>query len=1404
MSSLPSPSLAANQPAPKRSGWLLQSLRWATTLVVVLWSLLLLAWLTLHWGILPRLDHWRPQIEQQVGRALGAPLSIGSIRARSGSWVPAFELDDVRVLDRQGRVALSLGRVSAALSPASLLALELRFAQLHLDGVNLDVRRDAQGRVSVAGLDLDAGGPAADAAASPGADWLLAQHEIVIRNGTLRWTDERRSGQPLSLSRVDLVLRNAHRTLSVRLDATPPPDWGVPVQVRGEFTRPLTARASDWQRWQGTLFAQLPEVDLSQLRQHVALPFELDQGRGALRAWLNVADGQLERGTADLALTAVALRLAPDLPLLSLAQLRGRVTAGEHAGGLDLAIEQLAFTTDDGVPWAPNTVRLALQRDPLARVDPADPLDARWAGGKLGIDRLDLAPLARLAARLPLPAAAHQALSDLAPQGEIQALSVDWSGPLRAPTTYRAAARARGLSLTAGPPGPPAWGMPQTAGRPGLRGAELEVQASETGGEAKLSLAAGALVFPGVFEQPELPVDQLSAQLSWRIEPGAKPALPALTVSVRQASFANADLRGQVSGSWRTGPGEGFGVGQRWPGIIELKGRIDGGEAQRIPRYLPIGVPAEVRSYLSRAIGPGRITEADFRSQGDLWRFPFLDDGPGEFLVRGKLQGLNYRYLPSEPGWDSPWPGLSGVSGEIEFNRAGMRLQNVQGLIGGVALRGVSGGIANLARDPVLVLDGQAGGALAGLLGFVNGTPVGAWIGGALRQAAVTGPGELSLALSIPLDHPDRSTVRGSVQLAGNDLRLLPGTPLMTQTRGRVDFTHQGVTVVGGRMRMLGGEATVEGGTQADGSLRFSGQGVATAEGLLRASDLPVLAPLAAWGSRFSGQTPYRAQLGFVQGLPELQVTSPLTGLALDLPAPLNKPAAAAWPLTLQTRLQTPASGAGPAVADVLQLNIGDLLQARYDRDLTGELVRVQRGAIGLGTQRPPMPSDGVIARLLLNRLDLDAWHALLPSADPNPNPAPVATAEAKLRSDAWPSRVELRVGQLQAAGRRLHGVSADLQHRTAAPQPFWHAEVAAEEAQGWVEWRPPRPGVVAGRVHAHLSRLAWPPVEPLVVQQAEALSASATAPTSTTSTITPTTARVPALSLVVDDFRVQGKSLGRLEVEADNRTSRRGAAEWQLDKLALTTADASLLASGLWSAGQRSSLAFDLNLIDGGAFFERLGAGKAMTGAQGRIEGELSWPGSPLAVELMSLRGQLAVSLGEGRFLNADPGAARLFGVLSLQALPRRLLLDFSDVFQEGLEFDSIGGDIRLQSGVARTDNLRVIGLQVGVLVEGSADLGQQTQDLRIVAVPELNTTTATLAWAALNPAVGIGAFIAQLLLREPMTAAATREFHVTGPWGSPVVQRVTAPAPEAGGSAPSANPTAPASPGLPNARTP
>ena len=93
-------------------------------------------------------------------------------------------------------------------------------------------------------------------------------------------------------------------------------------------------------------------------------------------------------------------------------------------------------------------------------------------------------------------------------------------------------------------------------------------------------------------------------------------------------------------------------------------------------------------------------------------------------------------------------------------------------------------------------------------------------------------------------------------------------------------------------------------------------------------------------------------------------------------------------------------------------------------------------------------------------------------------------------------------------------------------------------------------------------------------------------------------------------------------------------------------------------------------------------------------------------------LHSSLNVAIESGQFLKAEPGAARLLSVLSLQSLPRRLAFDFRDLFEEGFAFDSVTGDVSIAEGVARTNNLRMRGAAAVVLMEGSADIIRETLD--------------------------------------------------------------------------------------------
>jgi uncharacterized protein YhdP len=178
--------------------------------------------------------------------------------------------------------------------------------------------------------------------------------------------------------------------------------------------------------------------------------------------------------------------------------------------------------------------------------------------------------------------------------------------------------------------------------------------------------------------------------------------------------------------------------------------------------------------------------------------------------------------------------------------------------------------------------------------------------------------------------------------------------------------------------------------------------------------------------------------------------------------------------------------------------------------------------------------------------------------------------------------------------------------------------------------------------------------------------------------------------------------------------------------------------------------------------------------GGRGKLEGQVAWTGSPLSLDYPSMSGAFTVNVESGQFLKADPGIAKLLGVLSLQALPRRLTLDFRDVFSEGFSFDFLRGDVKIDQGMAFTNNLLMKGINAAVLMEGTADIARETQDIKAVVIPEINAGTAALLATVINPAVGLGTFLAQMILRRPLIESATQEFHIDGAWADPQITKV------------------------------
>ena len=1328
------------------------------------------AWGTLHGWIVPRIDNYRVPLQAQAGRALGVPVRIGALRARSTGLIPALELADVALLDAQGRAALSLPRVVVALSPRSLW--RFGFEQLYIERPELDIRRTAEGRIFIAGL-LFADSASGDTSA---ADWLFDQTEVVVRGGTLRWTDELRSAAPLVLGDVDVLLRNGNWRHRLRIDATPPPAWGERFTLMGRFRQPLlSSHSGAWQQWTGQLYADFTRVDAAQLRHYLPpnVGFNIAQGHGAVRAWVDVARGDIVGASADIALSQVSATLGQQLQPLELARIQGRLSGKRQGGSFEAATHGLQFVTGDGLRWPGGNLRLAHRAAGRASA----------ARSELSADRLDLATLSRIAERLPLGDAAHTALRTYAPQGQVETLQATWQGPFNAQGRYQITARIHGLALG----DTPATAASTNSGTMGLRGAAVALNMTQAGGKATLRIADGALLLPQIFEDPVLALDKLNTEVHWQIDGAAGTEGQRISVQVGDTHFANADAQGQLRATWRTSDPKKSSSGARFPGVLELNGSLTRAEATRVHRYLPLVIPAEARHYVRDGVLAGGANRVAFRVKGDLHDMPFSDPKTGEFRIAAQVQNASYAFVPPsvQPAGELAWPVLTQLSGELVFERASMQVIGATGMFTGsknIHISQAKTQIADL-EHPVVEVSAQASGLLPEFLDIVKSSPIDGLILHALAQATGSGNADLQLDLRLPIDDLHKSTVRGAVTLTQSDVRMTPDTPALTRARGVVQFSDSGFTLKDVHAQALGGAVQLEGGLQvlpanatpqaiaSTSALQMRGQGTASAEGLRQAPELGFLAQLA---EHASGTAPYTLALTMRRGVPEIAVSTSLQGLAVSLPAPLGKAADSALPMRYTTTL-TPESLAPDApLHEDSTLDAGALGSVRYVRDIsTPEAARVLRGAIAVGLgagEAAPLPERGVAANLQAAHIDVDTWEAVLLPADNRQGEAATTAAPS---SDYLPTTLALRTGALTLQGRTLHDVVAG----GAREGAVWRVNLDARELNGYLEYHQAgAPRAPNGRLFARLSRLEVPP-------SADSADNTDTA-AAVEELLNEQPGSLPALDIAVNDFHLRGRALGRLEVVATNHGSEGAQREWHLQTFNLTTPEAALSATGNWAllnpastspdAQRRTVLNFRLDINDSGALLQRFGMADVIRRGKGRMQGQVRWRGAPLSPDYPSMGGQINLNLESGQFLKAEPGLAKLLSVLSLQSLPRRLTLDFRDVFSQGFAFDFVRGDVTLNQGIASTNNLQMKGVNAAVLMEGRANVAEETQNLHIVVVPEINAMTASLVATAINPVIGLGSFLAQMFLRGPLMLAAAQEFHIDGPWADPRVERI------------------------------
>ncbi|OGA38442.1 MAG: TIGR02099 family protein [Betaproteobacteria bacterium RIFCSPLOWO2_12_FULL_62_13] len=1231
--------------------------------------------LSLRYWVLPNVERYREDIAQAVSRAANQRITIGKISANWDGMRPELVLENVTVFDRAGRPVLELSRVDNTLSWLSLPALEPRFHELEIYRPALDIRRDGRGVVSIAGIELKG-----EQGGGGFTDWLLRQHQIVVHEATVFWHDELRGAPPLELKNVRFLINNRGDRHRFALQAVAPKELAGTLDLRGDLNGATVDTLSNWN---GKLFAELDYVNIAALRAWVPFPMEVPRGAGALRTWLTFSRQRLTDVIADVRLADVKTRLAQDLPEVDLTALSGRVAWKVSASGLEFSTSKLGLTTQGGLTLQPADVLLRLTAGK----------DQKSLRGELHANALNLEPLAALAGRVPLDAEIRKQLVDLSPQGSVFDVAVRWNGDWRAPAQYEARGRFQNLALG-------------RVGRlPGFSGLSGNIDGSERGGTLYLNSIHAGLDMPLVFRDP-LAFDTLTARIAWsRSDTETE-------LRLRNISFSNPHLAGNLSGDYRTAPDS--------LGTVDLAASLTRADARFVARYIPLAIGKSARDWLDTAFLAGQSNDVSLRLKGNLKEFPFPDNKGGVLQVMAKITGGVLEYAEG-------WPRIENLAGELAFRGKRMEVNARQGTILGVRLAKVHAEIPDLkASDEILRVDGEAEGPASEFLAFMEKSPVLGMIDRFTEGMRAQGGGKLALKLEIPLRAPDMSKVAGAYQFVNNQIVAEPDLPPVEQANGRIEFTESTVRVPYASGIFLGGPVSITAATQSDSTVRINLQGRANIDNLRRSAGNPW------WTQSLRGAADWKGAVVLRKKLADFVVESSLQGMASDLPAPFAKSAAEAVPLRYERKLTGPQQ-------EQISLSYGDIASARLARRIDGGRSVVRRGTISFGGAAVEPERDGVWVSGALKGLDFDRWLTLT-QHDKGELPLEVVG-------------VDVKIGELTALNRTFHEVAVS----GVTQGGVWQSKVSGREFEGTATWRPEG----RGKLTARMKKLIVPPSGPAPTPQEVAARKQ----------------ELPALDIVAEQFQFKDKALGKLELLAVAEER-----DWRIEKLRIASPESTLTVEGVLQnvpAQPRTRVNLHLDVNDIGKLLTRLGYPEGVRRGTAKLEGALAWAGGLQDFDYPALTGNLALDAAKGQFVKLDPGIGKLLGILSLQALPRRITLDFRDIFSDGFAFDQIIGVVKINRGIATTENFRIQGPSARVFMTGDVDLARETQKLRVKIIPSLSDSVSIAGALIGGPVAGVATFLAQKMLKDPLEQIISYEYNVTGTWSEPQVSKVERQAP-------------------------
>lgn len=1057
----------------------------------------------------------------------------------------------------------------------------------------------------------------------------------------------------------------------------------------------------------GRVYVKGANVDFAALTgDFEASGYALAGGKGSFQAWLDWRDARVVRMTSSIDLDGLAVR----------GPARTVTTEGLH-GIVDL------HRTADGqrVDWAGRDGGdlAVLLRSAGERTD-----------GTLVGRQVDLAPLLPWAGVLPQvsPSLARW-LGEGHPRGRFDTLRADWNSLDGIEFAHAAFS---GLGIDA------------SGALPGISSLRGEVFGDGEALALSLPTQATTVDATGVFRKP-LVMKSLGGEIAvykdeddWHI-------------GVDPLDFHGEGYTGQARGELVL-PAAGTGP------FMDMYVALGEGDITAAKLFWPIHSMSEgAQNWLNRGLVSGRIESGSALIRGNLRDFPFKNQ-EGRFEGRVAIDDTVLDY-------GTGWPRAEGLSAVASFIDNGMYIEATEGHALGNAVSAATAAIPDFG-DGLLDLKLSGAGTGGSYLEFVKNSPVGSGSRDTLNKLKLGGTGEFGFNLLLPLKDTRDFTLDGRATIKDADLVADEWKLRLDKITGPMSFDGKGFTAKGLKTQFRGQPADLDlaiaGGTGDPAKIVDASVTGAFTLGEMVGDyeNLKWLADIARGRGGFrigfdlsrTGQGDATSQL--------LTVDSDLRGVELLMPTPVKKPASMAQPLSVRVGL--PVDGAR------LDIALGDVVRGRLR--LPRDKVPIA-AAFNLGSSAPStLPAQGYLIGGHAAKLDVSGWVQYvvgmstggtgpgLSALDLQADDAEVFGqhfANMHITANPGPSELSLKVDSEGLAGQMT--VPNDEMRRrgiTARMERIWwpSADDAADAAK-----KGKAAAGAATTVASTAAKAEEAKDNPAAAKKAAEANEAGVAPAS-----------LPPLHLQVNDMRLGKAKLGEARLETWPTDE-----GMHIDQLRSQSKNVQITASGDWNGDEKHSkthLAMDFASEDVARMFDALGFAGILQGGRTSARLDATWPGGPSALALANMDGTLKVDVANGRILEVQPGVGRLFGLISVTDLPRRLALDFGDVVGKGFAFDSITGDFRFANSDASTDNLKIRAPAAEITITGRAGLKARDYDQEVLVVPHLGNSLPVVGALAGGPVGAAAGLAVQGILGRGLNQAARKRYHVTGSWDKPV----------------------------------